>query len=233
MEFIAENKNEEDLKNWGLDEPAWTVDLDMPTEGAKLRFLLNKKDEVLYATTSQSTKIISIEETILTDLDKEISEFREKSISDFYSWEVDKVRIKSGDMDMTVVKSEEGGWRFDQASSASAVPPDEADRSKVDDFIRSVEELETEEWIDPPFNPADYGLEDPETEITFSIKDTEEDREIIILVGKKDEETGKIVVKNRALDYLFRVNGDFLDKLPISPEDWKTKPAEAADADKK
>lgn len=232
-EFVAETKTDEDLKNCGLDEPAYSVDLDMPAEGVKLSFLLNKKDEVLYATTSQSTKIISVEDTVLADLDKEISDFRDKSVADFYSWEVNKVRIEYGDMDMTVVKSEEGDWHFEQASSTSAVSPIAADRSKVNEFIRTVEGLEAEDWIDPPFSPAESGIKDPEIEITFSVKETEKDREIKILVGKKDAETGKVVVKNTALDYLFKVNGEFLDKLPVSAEDWKIQDSEAEAPDKK
>lgn len=219
--FLSEDKTEKGLEEWDLDKPGYIIQLDMPAENTKLEFRLNKKDETLYATTNRTTKIISVEDTLLTDLDKDIAEFREKKVASFYTWEVKKLTLQSDGLEMTLAKSEEGTWEFQ--TDEEAVP---ADRSKVDEFIREIEGLEGEEWIDPPFNLTDYGLDSPEIRITVVVEEDESEKPITILVGAKDGDTGKVVVKNSALDYLFRVDGTFLDKLPASAEDWKSQETE-------
>ena len=219
-EFLAEEKGEEDLKKWGLDRPGYAVTLDMPTEGTTLNILLNKQDETVYATSSLSSKIVTVDDTLLADLDKEITEFRGKDVAEFYSWEAGKLRIKKSGLDTTLAKSEENDWLFDQTAGSES--PETADRSKVDAFIREVEGLEAAGWIDPPFDLASYGLQDPQVEITIWVKEGDEDRPITIFVGSKDEESGQVFVKNDALDYLFKVDAAFLEKIPASASDWKT-----------
>ena len=223
-EFLSENKTDEDLRKWGLDKPGYRIELDLPAEDTKLVFVLNKQDTILTATTNRSTKIISVEDSFLTDLDKDITEFREKSVASFYSWEVKRLTIKSGPLDLALAKSDEGGWAIEPSEeSASQVS---ADRTKVDEFIREVESLEAEEWIDPPLILGDYGLDSPAAEITILVEEDEAEKEITILVGPIEEVSGKAVVKNTVLDYLFRIDGKFLEKLPSSIDDWKSQDVE-------
>jgi hypothetical protein len=54
------------------------------------------------------------------------------------------------------------------------------------------------------------------------VKEDEENvKEITVLIGSKDKEEKKVVVKNARFDYLFRVDSAFLEEFPQDIKDWK------------
>jgi hypothetical protein len=248
-EFVSEEKNEEEMKKFMLDAPRHTVTLQMPLENQEVTFSIQKTEDKIYATTSLSPKIVEIEETILSKLEKDPLEMREKEVADFYAWEVNKVSLERGDLILTVMEDEEEDkWHFDSADK------EEADKDKIDEFIRKIESLEAETFIDPPLDLAEFGLEPPKAKVTIWVKEDEEkSTETTILIGKKledepeketpekaeteeasgaetedesqaEETTLKkefVYVKNARFDYLFKVDAGFLELIPNKVEDWK------------
>ncbi|NIM90042.1 MAG: DUF4340 domain-containing protein [Candidatus Aminicenantes bacterium] len=226
-EFISEEKSEEELKEYKLDEPEYEIILGMPLANQEVSFILQKNEDKIYATTSLSSKIISAEDTILSNLEKETDELREKEVADFYSWEAHRVYLKKERLELGVLKDEEDKWRFETPEKEAA------DGEKITKFIRKMESLEAEEFIDPPLNLKDFGLDNPQAEIKIWTKeddDPEKTKEIAILVGSEDKEAKKVVVKNAKLDYLFQVNSEFLEEFPKDPKDWQ--PAEKSEEKK-
>ncbi len=215
-EFVSEEKKEEEVKIYGLDHPDYEITLEMPLENKGITFFLQKKDDKLYATTSLSSKIITGEDSILSNLEKEPQELREKEVADFYSWEANKLHLKRGDLDWTLIKDEDDNWRFKSPIEEAA------SKEKIETFIRKIEGLEADEFIDPPLNLKDWGLESPQAEVKVWVKeDDETSKEIAILIGDEDKEAKKAVVKNARFDYLFRVDSSFLDEFPKELKEWK------------
>jgi len=219
--FVAEAKNAEALKKFGLDKPEYEVFLSLPASNQEIVFSLHQEGEAFYATTSLSAKVIAFEGALLTDLDRKVDGMRETKVADFYSWEADKVALKRDGFVIAAVKEKVGGedkWLLDPATK------EEADRTKVEDFIRKVEGLEAADFIDIPGPLAAYGL-DGGTEVRIRTKDSQsKEREIVLLIGKEDAEKKQVVVKNVQLDYLFRVDSGFLQDLPKEKKDWKAEP---------
>ncbi len=217
-EFVSEEKKKNDVKKYGLDRPEYEITLVMPLENQEVTFSLHKEEDKLYATTSLSTKIVEAEDSLLTDLEKEAEELREKEVANFYSWEVNRLHIKMGKIDWELVKDEEDNWHFESPIK------EEADKSKIQTFIRKIESLEAIEFIDPPLslNLQDYGLDNPQSEIKIWVEEDEEKvKEITVLIGSEDKESKKVVVKNAGFDYLFRVGSGFLEEFPQDIKDWK------------
>lgn len=215
-EFVSEEKKEEEVKIYGLDHPDYEITLEMPLENKEITFFLQKKDDKLYATTSLSSKIITGEDSILSNLEKEPQELREKEVADFYSWEANKLHLKRGDIDWTLIKDEDDNWRFKSPIEEAA------SKEKIETFIRKIEGLEADEFIDPPLNLKDWGLESPQAEVKVWVKeDDETSKEVAILIGDEDKEAKKAVVKNARFDYLFRVDSSFLDEFPKELKEWK------------
>jgi hypothetical protein len=217
-EFISEEKNEQELKKYKLDKPEYEITLGMPLDNQEVTFFLQKTEDKVYATTSLSSKIISAEDAILSNLEKEVDELREKEVADFYSWEAYQVYLKKEMLELRVLKNEEGKWRFESPEKEAA------DGEKIMKFIRKMESLEADEFIDPPLKLKDYGLDNPQAEIKTWTKeddDPEKIKEIEILVGSEDKEAKKVVVKNAKLDYLFKVDSEFLEEFPKELKDWK------------
>jgi hypothetical protein len=178
-EFISESKSEEVIKELKLDSPDNTIELRMPLENQEVMFAIQKTEDKVYATTSLSPKIIEVEDTILAKLEKDPNELRDTEIADFYSWEVNKVSLERGDLSLLVVEDEEEDkWRFDSTEG------EEADKEKIDEFIRKIEALEADEFIDPPLNLAEFGLEPPVAKVTIWVKEDEDkSKEVTVLIG--------------------------------------------------
>ncbi|MFQ6069967.1 MAG: DUF4340 domain-containing protein [Candidatus Aminicenantales bacterium] len=223
-DFVVEEKKPADMAEYGLDRADYVVTLGMPLLNKEITFFLQKKEEKLYATSSLSTKIVEVEDSILSDLEKKTEELREKEVVNFYSWEAFRVRLKKGEHTIEVEKDKEDNWYFLKEKK------EEADKDKVMTLVRKIESLEASELIDPPFRLSDYGLEKPEIEVTIWTKEKDEPeekaKEFKVLIGREDKENKKVVVKNERLNYLFRVDSDFLSQVPEKQEDWKAKKEE-------
>jgi len=253
-EFVSEAKKEEEIAEYALDKPEHEVTLNLPLENQTVRFSINKKEDKTYATTSLSSKIVEVEDTILETLGKNPGELREKEVADFYSWEARKIQVKKKDLSVTAVKDGDNQWHFDNEEGEAA------DKEKIESLIRKIENLEAEEFIDPPFKPAEYGLENPRATITISVKDDDETEDITVLVGNTVKETVKktepdqelaggekekdekkaedefeekewVYLKNARLDYLFKTESGFLEEIPGSIEFWKKPVEEKEDED--
>ncbi len=217
-EFVSEEKKKDEVKKYGLDRPEYEITLGMPLENQEVTFSLHKEEDKLYVTTSLSTKIVEAEDNLLSDLEKEAEELREKEVANFYSWEANRLDLKKGKIDWIVVKDEEDNWHFESPIK------EEADKSKIQTFIRKIESLEATEFIDPPLslNLKEYGLDNPQAEVKIWVEEDEEKAEkITVLIGSEDKEEKKVVVKNARFDYLFRVDSAFLEEFPKDIKDWK------------
>ena len=219
--FVAEAKNAEGLKKFGLEKPEYEVFLSLPASSQEIVFSLHQEGEAFYATTSLSAKVIAFEGALLADLDRKVDGMRETKVADFYSWEADKVALKRAGFELAAVKEkvgEEDKWLLDPATK------EEADRTKVEDFIRKLEGLEAADFIDNPGPLAAYSL-DGRTEVRIRTKDSQgKEKEIVLLIGKENAEKNQVIVKNAQFDYLCRVDSDFLQDFPKEKKDWKTEP---------
>jgi len=226
-DFVSEEKKKNDVKKYGLDRPEYEIILGMPLENQEVTFSLHKKEDKLYATTSLSTKIVEAEDSLLSALEKEAEELREKEVTNFYSWEANRLHLKIGEIDWELTKDEDDNWHFESPVK------EEADKSKIQTFIRKIESLEATEFIDPPLSLKDYGLDNPQAEIKIWVEEDEEKvKEITVLIGSEDKEEKKVVVKNARFDYLFRVDSAFLEEFPHVIKDWKPEEEEEKEENK-
>jgi len=220
-EFVAEEKGKEEVNKLRLERPDYEITLTLTLENQEITFFLQKQEDKLYATSSLSSKIIEAEDSFLSDLEEEVGELREKEVANFYSWEVNRLRLKMGESDWELSKDEEDNWHFESPVQ------EEADKSKVQTFIRKIESLEAEEFIDPPLELKDYGLDNPQAEVKIWVEEDENEvKEITVLIGSEDKEAKKVVVKNARFDYLFRMDSAFLEEFPKDIKDWKPKTEE-------
>jgi hypothetical protein len=230
--FVAETKTAAAVKEFGLEKPGYEVILSLPSESREIVFALHKKGEASYATTSQSTKIITFEGNLLADLDRKVGELRDKKVAEFYSWEADRISVKRDGAEIAAVKEKTGdaeNWVLEGPAKENA------DRTKVEDFLRKIESLEAASFVDAPGALSVYGLE-PGAEIRIRTKDPQnKEKETVLLVGREDAEKKLVAVKSPGLGYLFQVDAAFLQDWPKDRTAWKAEPpkTEASTSDKK
>ena len=182
-------------------------------------FSIHKKNDQVHATSSLSPKILQVEDSILDDLKTEPSDLRDKEVADFFTWEVNKLHIRKGETSLILTKDDEENWHFEEPGLQGL------DEEKVQSFLRKLEALESQEFVDPPLNLADYGLSAPQAEVKiWSEKEEEAPKELTIQIGKEDAETKTVFVKNKRFQYVFKVDSTFLDEFPDRAEEWKVIP---------
>lgn len=224
-EFLAEEKDPEKLRQFGLDQPEFTVVLGLQ-DSQELVFSVNRKDNKVVATNSLVRKIIEVDSQIATDLGRKVDELREKKVASFNSWEATGISLKKEGWQLAAVreKTKEKGREQEKWYLAGAENKKEpAEESKIESLLRKLEYLEAAEFIDNPADLKEYGLDQPSLEITIRVKPADqEEKEVQLLVGTENTDRQQVVVKNRDLPYLFRVNSDFLKEIPTKTEDWLT-----------
>jgi len=224
-EFVSEAKKEEETIEYALDKPEHEVALELPLENQEVTFYINKKEDKVYATTSLSSKIVEVENSIIDSLSKEPAELREKEVADFYSWQAKKVQVEKGEMAITVVKDDDNNWHFEKHDG------EDADKDKIEDLVRKIENLEAEEFIDPPLNLADYGLDNPQATITISVKEGEDKtKDITVLIGKtvkeqvvkedNTEEEGEAEETEKAEAETEQKSEDAADEEKVEEQEW-------------
>lgn len=214
-DFVSEKKQDAEIAEYGLREPEYMVTLSLPAKNQEVTFLLHKKDETVYATTSNSAKIVTAETQVLTGIEKKAEDLREKQVVVFNSWEADRVRVRNGEFTLAAAKDKDNKWQFEAPAEG------QGDGSLVETFIRKVESLEAVEFIDSPAGLEVYGLDKPRAEVTVWTKEGETEKEFRVLVGTEDSQKKQVVLKNPGLDYLFRVDSAFLSVLPKEAKDWR------------
>lgn len=227
-EFVVEAKQPADLERYSLTKPDYEVTVSLPAKSQEITFYLQKKDDKVYATTSNSPKIITVEEYVLTDLEKKVDDLREKQVASFYTWEANKIELKRGETALAVSKDKDNKWHFVVGGSG------EADSSKVESFIRKMESLEAAEFIDQPEELKKYGLDPPEATVTIWVKEGEnKEKEVKYLIGSEDQAKKQVVIKNPRFNYLFRVDSSFLADWPKEASAWLNQPKKEEPAEKK
>ena len=230
--FVSESKTPETLKEFGLDKPEYEVALSLPAANQEIVFALHKQGEAMYASTSLSAKIVTFEGTLLTDLDRKADEMREKKAADFYVWDADRIALKRDGLEIAAVKEKAGaGDRWVLEGPAK----EEADRTKIEDFLRQVAGLEAAAFVDVPGPLAAHGF-DPGAEIRVRARDPQgKVQEIVLIVGREDAAKKQVAVKSPGLGYLLLVDSSFLQAWPKEAKDWRAAPpkAEESAAEKK
>lgn len=221
-EFVAEARTPADAKTYGLETPDYEVSLALPSANRNVVFALHKEGEKMFATASDSTKIIQFEGSLLTDLEKPVDEIRDKKIADFYSWEADRVVLKKAGLTLAVAKEKAGEeeiWRFEDGAK------EKADGAKIDAFVRKIEGLEAAAFVDAPGDLGAYGLAPALVEVAVRTKDADGKlKETTVLVGREDAEKKQTFLKGPGLDYLFRVDSTVLQDFPKERKDWLPEP---------
>ena len=215
-DFVSEQKNDADMKRFGLDKPDFEVTVSLTETGRDEVFIVRKRGDKVYATTASSNKIIQVEEQLLADLEKKPDSLREKRPAVFDAWMVDRLEIRKDGLSFAVSRKNRGPWIF---LSGETGPADEA---KVETFIRQIGNMEATEFIDRPGPPVGYGLDRPRAEVKLQTPGEDgKMRETVLQFGAEDTAARLLVVKNSEYSNIFRVSSAIFDDFPKAASDWK------------
>lgn len=221
-EFSVENKKTGDPDQAGLDRPDATVRLSFPSPRKDLVFAFQSVGGKTLATNSDSPLIVVPAADPTANLKRTAEGYRETRIAPFNSWEVAGLTVKNRDVSLDLVRNADGTWAFVSGEKGGA------DGRKVDAFLQKVGSFEAESFIDRPEPLSRYGLDALRAEIAIRTKSpggAAAEKTIRLQIGAPDKD-GKAVARNARFDYLFKIDGAWLDDLPGSAAAWAAAPPE-------
>ncbi len=161
-DFVDETSDH--LERYGLDTPARRVILEI--EGAQPIELRvgTELDSVLRVQSSLRPTVYAVPSWVGDSLDRDVSYFRDKTISHFAAEDAAAITIADGD-DVLALERKTEGW-VDSAGDAAI------DSGAVDELVREMASLQGFEIAaDEPDTLASFGLDPPERTIRISDRD--------------------------------------------------------------
>ncbi len=214
--FVVEDYKDEQLKDYALSNPKIKISIKADKDINISVGLKEEKDKKYVYSVSNLNRIISeLPETFLSEIEKKPEDIREKSVAVFWSFDVQKLSILKEGKEYLFEKDKQDKWEMKKPEQK------EMDGTKINDFLRKIEDLEAKEFIDHPKSLKEYGLENPNLQFKITTKESGKEKLIEIVAGK--EENDKIYLMNKKLDYIFVVESSFLKEIPKDFEEWKKK----------
>jgi uncharacterized protein DUF4340 len=162
-----------DLKKYGLDKPAVTVDVRLGTGRTSLMIGGKAPDGSYYARTNAKPDVYTIEATLADDLKKPADDYRRRDLFEFRAFNATRIDITRNGQTVAFerVKSD----AKDQPDKWRRVAPTagEPDRQKVQDFLAGLADIRATAFVDAK---TKTGLDAPAMTVVAKFDD-----------GKKEE----------------------------------------------
>jgi hypothetical protein len=150
-----------DLKKYGLDKPALVATV--VTGSARSTLSLGTSEGgSTYAKDASRPMVFAVEDSLATDLKKDVGEFRRKDVFDFRSFNANRVEISRGPASWVFEKSKDKDGKDVWKDAGGKV----VDTAKVEDVLTKLSNLRAQSFA-ATTNPA---LKTPETVVTASFE---------------------------------------------------------------
>ena len=164
-----------DLKKYGLDKPAVTVRLGSGSSQATLLIGGPGETGSIYAKDYSRPAVFTIDSTLLDDLKKDASEYRQKDLFDARSFNTTRLEIvRNGQttvFEKTKVKDKDGKEQEKWRQTAPAAR--DVDAAKIEALISAATGARATGFVD---STAKTGLDKPELSLAFKYDEGKEER---------------------------------------------------------
>ncbi len=214
-EFASDDP--EDLGIYGLSQPQ--IQVVISAKGSEPETLLvgKKKGESVYVKTASEKSVYLVDAGIVDDLSKGLLDLRDKEVLEFMQGDVKRLELKRKDKTIVCIK-QENDWRIIEPVKQKA------ENYKVDSIISKLDGLEVEKFVaEEASQLSEYGLDQPDVEVTLIFKDVETRHAVSLLVGKKLPDSESAYGKIASGKVVFVIPKDVLDELHKDVDDIREK----------
>jgi len=215
------------LKEFGLDPPQMSINITNSDNSRKTVLIGGEKTDDK-GTKNRYVKRADLEkplflagEWVWRDLDKNVADFRDKTVAQFPAEQVKKVEVKRRDGEgFTLTRGADNKWSIDKTQEGTLREP------ALSQFVDELRQLRGFEIAAE--NPTDlgaYGLDAPV--VSAVVSDGEGKKLATILTGQKGEgESRKTFAMAEGGQTVFGLRDYVFDRLNKKPADFWEKPAE-------
>jgi len=146
--IAADQATPADLKKYGLDKPAATVNINAGSARATLLVGGKATDTTVYARDASKPAVVTVESALMDDLKKGADDYRRKDLFEFRAYNATRVELTRG-KDVVVFERVKGQgenaqdkWRRVSPNAA------DADRDKVDAMLAKLANMRATSFVD-------------------------------------------------------------------------------------
>ena len=171
--IVADNPPAADLKKYGLDKPAATVNLSAGSTRATLLIGGKAEENTIYARDASRPAVLTVESALLDDLKKSADDYRRKDVFEFRPFNANRIEMTRNDQ--TVVLERVKGQGENAPDTWRRVTPSAKDveRDKSDSLLSKLSNIRAASFVD---TTAKTGLDKPALVVSVKFDD-----------GKKEE----------------------------------------------
>ncbi len=196
---------EEDIARHGLDEPRLTISIGSTEGDAQSLLLGHGLDDKIYAKRDDESSIFFVHDVVLSDLDLEGNDLRDKQLLRFDSigtYGIEKVELEYPDTTLTMIKTEQYDWMITSPTEILA------DRDTIRKFVEKIKDLQIQLYEDDSGKNFDkYGLGDSSIGVSVFRK-IGEGETVKFMIGDSDPDGGLCYVRKDGEDAVYSVPTD-------------------------
>ena len=196
-----------DWKDYGLENPNLKITVGLK-DGRRLNLELGDKDfnqASVFGRVPHLAKVLVLPTLLYTAVDKELLDFRDKSVLDFDREQVREVRIRARRKTYRLQKEGED-WSIREPIQARA------DRAEIRSLLSDLEFARVEEFVERGAGKLKtYGLKEPSSRVDLFLGDSRARK--TLLVGK--QVGAQFYAKDDSGEDVFRIKEDLVDKLEL------------------
>ncbi|MBI1813553.1 MAG: DUF4340 domain-containing protein [Deltaproteobacteria bacterium] len=212
----------EDLAAYGLDTPRLVVALTLAKNDSEIALLVGKENDKkeIFVKASTRPTIYTVSEWVFKDLNKELKDFRDKTVLAFDKDAVRAVDIKRADgAVIKLARGDDQKWRVDGAADAKPL------ETAITQYLSDLHDLKGFDIVaDKPGNRADFGLEPPL--LSIALRGANDAALGGVLIGRRQPEPNKseYTAMAQGTDTVFLVRDYVFTRLDKQQKDFIEQP---------
>ena len=203
----------DDMKSFGLEEPAVTVEIKLKS-GETQTLKLGAKDFSglsAYAQVGDSKEVSLVPASVLTNSDKSLGDLRDKAILGVSQFDIKSISITNEHGPLSLAK-DGGDWALKKPFEAGV------DSTNINAFLNEITSAQAEDFASETADDlARYGLDNPKITLSAQLNDGSEKT---VSVGIRDENH---YLKASMRPEIVKISSSLYDKLNIKASELRNK----------
>ena len=181
--IVTSEPSAADLKKYGLDKPAATVNLNMGSARATLVVGSKADDNTVYARDTSKPVVMTVENALADELKKSADDYRRKDLFEFRAYNANRLEI--GRNGQTVVFEKVKGQGDKAQDKWRRVSPNagDVDKDKMDSLLSRLSNMRAASFVE---STAKTGLEAPAMTVVVKFDDSKKEERVTF--GKSDND---------------------------------------------
>jgi hypothetical protein len=146
--IVSDNPTPADLKKYGLDKPAATVDLKLGSARATLAVGGKAADNTVYARDASKPMVVTIDSALVDELKKGADEYRRKDLFEFRPYNANRVEITRDTQTIAFEKTKGQGENAEEKWRRVSPTAGDVDKDKVDSLLSRLSNMRAASFVD-------------------------------------------------------------------------------------